>query len=42
MEPVTADPSLLTDTAMSGTDGTDPLVGGSVAVQKRVKGLTEH
>ena len=35
MEPATADPSLLTDTATSGTGGTvtgDPVVGRSVAV----------
>ena len=35
MEPATADPSLLTDTAISGTGGTVtgcPVVGGSVAV----------
>ena len=35
MEPATADPSLPTDTATSGTGGTvtgGPVVGGSVAV----------
>ena len=35
MEPATADPSLLTDTATSGTGGTvtgDPVVGWSVSV----------
>ena len=45
MEPATADPSLLTDTATSGTGGTvtgGPVVGRSVAVQHRVKGLIEH
>ena len=42
MEPATADPSLLTSTATSGTGGTvigGPVVGGSVAVQSGSKGL---
>ena len=40
MEPATADPSLLTDTATSGTGGTvtgGPVVGRSVAVQSELE-----